>query len=177
MSYTWRNGLYFLLFAKRYGAHLEIDSVNSISFVAMMTLEQLIFYYFVFMLYGLWGQSFSEVAKEYEDPLQVYYIQYKQSRVRVAKEMWSLVTFGNRAENSKDIGMAGVFSTNWHAVTSAIQSCSDISKDKLTEDILKIYVVYDKMKFDENKIYAIYTKDDEIKDFFIMKEKKRDTAE
>jgi hypothetical protein len=177
MSYAWRNGLYFVLFAQRYGNKLEIESENSVSFVVMSTIELVIFYYFMFVLYGLWGQSFSEVAMKYEDPIQVYYIQYKQSRVRVAKEIWSLVSFSNRQENSKDIEMAGVFSTNWHAFKSAIQSCSNISKDRLKEDILKIYVIYDRIKIDNNKSYAIYTKDDKMKDFFAIQEQKRQTEE
>jgi hypothetical protein len=166
-----------VLFAERYGNHLEIETANSVSFVAMSTIELVIFYYFMFVLYGLWGQSFSEVAMKYEDPLQVYYIQYKQSRVRVAKEIWSLVSFSNRQENSKDIEMSGVFSTNLHAFRSAIQSCSNISKDRLKEDILKIYVVYDRIKIDNNKSYAIYTKDDKMKDFFAIQEKKRQIEE
>jgi hypothetical protein len=173
MSFAWRNGLYFVLFAKRYGNHLETETANSVSFVVMESIELVIFYYFVFVLYGLWGQSFSEVAMKYEDPLQVYYIQYKQSRVRVAREIWSLVSFSNRQENSKDIEMAGVFSTNWFAFRNAIQSCSNISKDRLKEDIHKIYMVYDKIKIDQNKTYAIYTKDEQMKDFFAIQEQKR----
>jgi hypothetical protein len=147
MSFAWRNGLYFVLFARKYGHQL--------------------------VLYGLWGQSFSEVAMKYEDPIQVNYIQYKQSRVRVAKEIWSLISFSNRQENSKDIEMAGVFSTNWFAFRNAIQSCSNISKDRLKEDIHKIYMVYDKIKIDQNKSYAIYTKHEQMKDFFEIQEQKR----
>ena len=162
ISYSFRQSLLWTWFGDQYDRHLDRFESIKLKMLFQQIIEAISIHYFIFSLYGLLSETVMEVIREFEKPIEIYSLCYNEIKNKQAEALQNMVTFENTHEDK--VTIVDSFTQGYQQIKSMEQEFRNISKDNLTDHLIKMTMKYKRSIRDRDKKIATYLKDESYKE-------------